>query len=101
MSTRINLSVDEDVPDKLTDLAGSERKRGQYLSDLTQSIHANRGKSAVTQERMEALIDGVLARQAKIRGELSELRDYGGASGLVDRVIALEAQVAAMMAEGS
>lgn len=39
-TVRMNLNVDPDVPGKLAELAGGQRKMGTYLSTLIQQIHA-------------------------------------------------------------
>ena len=36
---RMNLTVDDDIPDKLSALAGSERKRGAYLSEIVRQLY--------------------------------------------------------------
>ena len=36
---RLNLSVEDDVPEKLATLAGSKRKQGQFLSSLIRAMH--------------------------------------------------------------
>lgn len=38
MTERLNLMVDEGISDLLTELAGGERKRGQWLSDLVRGM---------------------------------------------------------------
>jgi hypothetical protein len=35
----MNLNVDEDVPAMLAEIAGSQRRMGEYLSNLIRSIH--------------------------------------------------------------
>jgi hypothetical protein len=37
---RINLQVEDGVGDKMTELAGGERRRGAWLSDLVNAMHA-------------------------------------------------------------
>lgn len=36
---RMNLTVEDDIPEKLSALAGSERKRGAYLSEIIRQIY--------------------------------------------------------------
>jgi len=38
--TRISLRVGEDVPEKLSELAGGVKKMGDYLTTLVRQIHA-------------------------------------------------------------
>ena len=73
MTVRLNLSVDDDVPDLLTELAGSERRRGEYISALVRSVAEGRASGQLKEERLQAQIDGILVRQSKMEGRLSEL----------------------------
>ncbi len=50
MTTRLNLSVADDIPEKLAALAGGERKRGQFLTNLIRSLY---DAQATTQEGMD------------------------------------------------
>lgn len=45
MSIRLNLLVDDDIPAMLTALAGSERKRGQKVSELVRAVYESREKA--------------------------------------------------------
>lgn len=82
---RLNLSVDEGIGDLLSKLAGGERKRGDYLSQLLRSIDESQGVD-VTRMDIEALrlmVQGMGGRLKAIEGEL----------------IRVQAQVAAVIAE--
>lgn len=63
-TTRINLVVGADIPDKLTELAGGERKRGEYLTGLIRAMHA--GERAATAgadiEQIKLLLTGLAAK---------------------------------------
>ena len=39
MTTRLNLTVADDIPEKLAVLAGGDRKRGQFLTGLIRSMY--------------------------------------------------------------
>lgn len=71
MSIRLNLSVDDDIPDKLSALAGGERKRGEYLSELVRTLHQSRHTEGVTVERLQVQIDGLIAQVKHLEGRLS------------------------------
>ena len=85
MSERINLIVDEGIGDVLTQLAGGERKRGEWISKLAKAM---------------------LEQQQMAQGsDLEQLRyAFAGITGQVKLVEArlynMERQVAAMMAQG-
>jgi hypothetical protein len=83
---RINLSVDEGVGDLLSDLAGGERKRGQWLSDLVRAMHEAGQRVHVSDiEQVKLAFSGLLGQQKQLEG----------------RVIQLERQVSALMASGT
>lgn len=66
-TVRLNLTVEPDVPDLLTVLADGERKRGQYLSDLVRSIHAQ--QLEVTKgDDLEALRLQLLGLAGQVKG---------------------------------
>lgn len=68
MSVRLNLLVDDDVPAMLTALAGSERKRGQKVSELVRAVY---------ESREQALAGGDLARiENELAGVAGKLKDH-------------------------
>ena len=71
MSIRLNLSVEDDIPDKLSALAGGERKRGEYLSELVRNLYQSRQVEGITAERQQVMIDGLLAQVKHLEGRLS------------------------------
>lgn len=80
---RLNLAVDEDIPDLLTALAGGERKRGAYLSDVIRGL-------AQTQQ----------TPGADVQTLTFAVRGMGGqVAGMEARLSRLETTVAAMIAE--
>lgn len=64
-TVRLNLMVDESVPDLLTQLAEGERKRGEYLSALILGMAQHRGPSIDDAETL-ALAMKALAGQVKV-----------------------------------
>ena len=69
---RINLVVGADIPDKLTALAGGERKRGDYITGLIRAVYA--GEFEVTAgsdlEQVRLTITGLAAKQMGIESRL-------------------------------
>ena len=82
---RLNLSVDEGIGDLLSKLAGGERKRGDYLSQLLRSIDESQGVDVTRMdiESLRLMVQGMGGRLKAIEGEL----------------IRVQAQVAAVIAE--
>ena len=85
MTTRLNLSVADDIPEKLTALAGGDRKRGQFLTNLIRSLY---DAQATTQEVMNT---------EPLR--LQVLGLAGQVKALESRLMQVEKTVAAMIAE--
>ena len=86
-TARINLSVGEDIPDKLSELAGGERKRGEYLTQLIRAIYAGQQEvSAGTDiEQLRLGFAGMVGKQKELEG----------------RVLRVEGQLLALMAKGA
>ena len=82
---RLNLSVDEGIGDLLSKLAGGERKRGDYLSQLLRSIDESQGANVTGMdiESLRLMVQGMGGRLKALEGELMRL----------------QAQVAAIIAE--
>lgn len=79
MSERIGLVVDDDVPEMLTALAGGERRRGQWVSDLVRAMHENQEKvtaSNIDELRLTVagLIGEVKMLNARVTGIETEIR---------------------------
>ena len=68
MPKRLNLTVADDIPDKLTALAGGERKRGQYLTDL---IRATYDVQATTQTGLD--LEGLRLQLLGLAGQVQAL----------------------------
>ena len=84
MIARLNLTVADDIPDKLTALAGGERKRGQFITDLVRAVYE--GKD-YTHEGMD-----VEALRLQVMGLAGEVRTLQG------RLVQVERTVAALVA---
>jgi hypothetical protein len=86
MSERINLNVEDGIGALMSDLAGGERKRGQWLSDLVRAMHETHQQAYVSDiEQVKLAFSGLLGQQKQLEG----------------RVIQLERQVSALMASGT
>jgi len=71
-TTRINLVVAADVPDKLTELAGGERKRGEFLTSLVRAVYAGeREATAGTDiEHLRLTVTGLAAKSMALESRL-------------------------------
>ena len=73
MAERLNLSVDDGVGDLLSQLAGGERKRGEYLSRLIAGMAQHRGPSASNDEMLGMAVRGLAGRVQAHDGRLAVL----------------------------
>jgi hypothetical protein len=88
MAERLNLSVDDGVGDLLSELAGGERKRGQWLSDLVRGQHSQLSQVAGSDfETLRLTISGLVGQVRQNEGRLLILET---------RLQGLENQIAAM-----
>lgn len=71
-TTRINFVVGADIPDKLTALAGGERKRGEYLTQLVRAVYAgeHEAQAGADIEHLKLTVTGLAAKQMMIEGRL-------------------------------
>jgi hypothetical protein len=84
---RLNLIVDDDVPTLLTELAGSERKLGAYVSKLVHSVAAGE-KDAQSGNDLEML-------RLALAGMAGKQKEFDG------RLLQVERQLSAMIADRS
>ena len=98
MGVRLNLNVDDDIPEMLTALAGGERKRGDKVSEIVRDLYLirNRAPGGSQNDRIEHELAG-------IAGRLTELdRRQAGAEGKLhtveDRLHTVERELAAVIA---
>jgi hypothetical protein len=71
---RLNLSVDEGIGDLLSKLAGGERKRGDYLSNLLRSIDEGEDVTGLDVESLRLMVQGLGGRLKSLEGELMRMR---------------------------
>jgi hypothetical protein len=75
---RVNLMLDANVLDWLDSLAGSERKRGQYISQLIRSAWAAQQAAPDIRQMdvdgLRLLVQGLAGRVVAVEGEVTELR---------------------------
>ena len=85
-TVRVNFVVGDDIPDKLTTLAGGERKRGEYLTTLIRSLYSaeEQGHAGADLETVKLTVMGLASKQLMVDG----------------RLLKLEQTVAAMIAGG-
>ena len=71
-TTRINLMVGADLPDKLTELAGGERKRGEWLTQLVRAVYAgvHEAQAGVDAEHLKLTVTGLAAKQMALESRL-------------------------------
>ena len=81
---RLNLIVDVGIPELLTQLAGGERKRGQWISRMVEAMHEQADVALGSDVDVLRLGLGGLAGQVK---------------GIDARVMRLEQTVSAMIAD--
>lgn len=75
---RLNLMIDSDVVSWLDSLAGGERKRGQYLSELVRQAWAARQSApdvrSMDLDALRLMTQGLAGRVIAAEGEIVNLR---------------------------
>jgi hypothetical protein len=75
---RVNLMLDANVIDWLDSLAGGERKRGAYISDLIRSAWAARQSApdvrTMDVDALRLMVQGLAGRVISVEGEIANLR---------------------------
>jgi hypothetical protein len=73
----MNLNVDPDVPGKLAELAGSNKKMGAYLSNLIQQIHTSEvtAGSGGEFEMVAAATKHLLAKVKELEARIEQLEE--------------------------
>lgn len=84
MAGELDLIVEDGIGDLLTQLAGGERKRGQYLSDLVRGLAQTQGAPGADVQTLLFAVRGVT----------------GQVQGLEGRLSMVETQLAAVIAKG-
>ncbi len=79
---RVNLMLDSDVIELLDDLAGSERKRGLYISNLIRTTHAAQAANAdlrtMDVEALRLTVLGLNGRLQSVEGEIVRMQSKMG-----------------------
>jgi hypothetical protein len=82
MAERLNLAVEDGTGDMLTRLAGGERKRGQYLSDIVRGLAESAGVPGADVQTLLFAVRGVTGqvqtlegRLARVESQLASLRE--------------------------
>lgn len=85
MSDRLNLVVDDGIGEIMTEMAGGERRRGQWLSELVRAMH-EQGIKAQAGGDFETL-------RYSVTGMTGQIKILEG------RMVNMEKQVAALIAQ--
>jgi len=84
MSERVTLVIDDGINAMLTELAGGERKRGQWVSDLVRAMYEQQEMAFSSDfETLKLGFAGMVGQQKQIEG----------------RLLRVEQQLAALIAE--
>src|SRR5262245_51429556 len=81
MPVRLNIHVDDEVPDMLAALAGSQKKMGQYLSSLIRQIHAGQERGPSGRggpgelEMVSAAVKHLSAKVKELEGRMIQLEE--------------------------
>lgn len=79
MAERLNLTVEDGVGEMLAALAGGERRRGQWLSDLVQAMHTQQETSIGNDlETMKFAVAGLAGQQKMIEARLLRVEQQLG-----------------------
>ena len=76
MSIRLNLIVDDDVPEMLSALAKGERKRGEWVSDIVRARYASQQRGQIGASDVERLtyeVAGLEGEVARLAARVEEL----------------------------
>lgn len=71
MAERLNLAVDDGVGNLLTELAGGERRRGQYLSDVVRGLAMTKGMPGADVQTLLFAVRGVTGQVQALEGRLA------------------------------
>ena len=75
---RLNLTVDGDIPMLLTSLAGGERRRGDYISQLIREVYAGKREIEPNIQALRLEIMGLDGRLRTLERMVEELSRRGG-----------------------
>lgn len=71
MAERLNLLVEDGVGDLLTKLAGGERKRGQYLSELLTGMAATDAPAGLDVALLQMAVQGLAGQMRTVEGRVA------------------------------
>lgn len=75
---RINLTVDNDIPDLLERLAGGRNQMGGYVSQMVRNIAAGASTAdeieKLDREGMRLMVQGLMGRVVAVEGELMRVQ---------------------------
>ena len=75
MNRRITISMDAEAAERLLALAGSQRKQGEYLAKVVNSMYENQqtGGSNLVVEDLRLRMLGLMAELNEVRGRVAVL----------------------------
>lgn len=77
MTKRITISVDDEAAVRLVELAGGERKRGEFVSTVVHAMYENRetagGGPSLVSEELRLQMAGMVAEMGEMRMKLVAL----------------------------
>lgn len=75
MNRRITISMDDQAAERLLALAGSQRKQGDYIAKLVNSVYENQqaGGGNLMLDDLRLRILGLMAELNKVRGRVAVL----------------------------
>ena len=82
MSERLNLTVEDGVGELMGELAGGERKRGQWLSDLVRAMHETESLAQSSDvEQLRLSFAGLAGSHKQLEGRVMGLERKVAAQG--------------------
>lgn len=75
MTKRLTISIDEETAERLRELAGSQRKQGEFISRMVNTIYENRetGGSSLATEDLRLKMLGLTTELGDMRTRLAAL----------------------------
>ena len=71
---RLNLTVEDGTGELMTQLAGGERKRGQWLSELVRAMHETQQQAQASDvEQVKMALAGMIGQQKQLEGRLLQV----------------------------
>ncbi len=81
---RMNLNVDDDIPQLLAELAGGDRKKGPYLTKIVRQLHAGQldEDSTNQHEITRVLVQNLLGRVRALEGQVAGMMTAKGSNNV-------------------